>query len=296
MTLRFGGSTKCLLIVLLVSVVGCSSDGTRRPPPLDAPYQVDPTRSLFYQRTVGMRRAPPLHERGFKRLVVLYRSASVVYLDYLGLTAFSNQHYEARAEEFVPSNYGKNLVLELINASPHVSAAVVGDGQDEALDQIEAASGASEDSIAKFGLDWLADLRRSGVDALLVIRETSMPSPRGGDLWARMAPLGLYRAPRYPVRAYAGFEFLLLDATNGRQVKNSKFIQVSMAPVPAVRQISDPKFYTPVEKAAISEALKARIKNNVILALQLLKIIPAEDGEYLTYDPEVENPPGLYPE
>lgn len=296
-TLRLGSSLRCLLVVVCMSVTAAcaSGDGGAVPAPIAA-YQADPTKSIYYQTSVGMRRAPPLHERGIENLGLLYAPAPALHLDYVGITVFENRHDEIGAEKFVPPAFAKGLFLERINASPHVSVASIDGEYASLLDQIEQSWSTSEYYLADAGMSRLADLRRIGFDAILVVRERLLPDFISNRDWATLGPLGLYRRPFWEVQAYGGFEFFLIDTTTGKEIKNTRFLQISMAPVAGVKDVSAPELYTQVERSAISYALEARISNNVTLALRLLKIIPGEDGEYLTYDPEVENPPGLYPE
>lgn len=276
----------------LVFMAGCAEDMV---PGGMSRMAVTAERSLHYSRTVGMRRQPPLHERGVKSVGLLYEASDHMVLHNVGITIFENQRHEIDTRTLIPAGGVRDLFVNRINTSGQVEARVLSPAESVIGQHIKWSPALQGYRIGDDGAAILGDLRAAGLDALLIVWERERPDLIG-QVELTVADKGLYHRTFWSVYAFGIFEFLLIDTASGEEMENSRYVQVSMKAIPDLKWQGAFESYPATWQDVIVEAVKERVDNNVTMTLQLLKIIPGEDGEYLIYDPETEGTSDDYPQ
>ena len=255
----------------------------------------EPGYSVYYERSYGLRRMPPLHERGVDSIAVVYRPKSTVGFQYRGF--FRTTLYEAYSESILPRAFIEKLLLAELRRAPFVKARLLAPEEMRLLDHLSepAEPGLFLQASHDFDREWvfdetgkklLAAMKAEGVDALLIFEEPESmrnffgsSSPRD-----RLPPKGLWYRRNWGVHAVAAFRFVLIDTATGEPLENSSYFQASTEEVDVNPWKGQFENYSPVERKYIVKSIGERYFTNLKAMLQLLKVTPGEDGTFLNVD------------
>ena len=287
-----------LLFVSLALVLGaCETSGVSKPR----------SYSTNYAGSLALRKLPPPHERGIKTIALVYRSydKGLIVLEtnqasrtsaafgVIGLLvgaaidAANREEYEADADSMFRQSYFAERFYEEMKAAPYVKAYKLTAQDGITADALNDSKGFYEerrfDGTAR---EQLAALKAKGVDAILVVdeQEEIVYGGAAGSLPAK----GIYFFDDAG-SAVAGFRFSLIDTATGEEFEDSGFVQGSMDEVDLSRA-APLESYSDWERQRIRAALEVRVASNVRVMLELLKVVPGEDGNFLSFDP-YEKPP-----
>jgi len=285
-SLRFAALLPSLVLAVLLLLPGCAEMRTAGGP-------LGPNRNLgysaFYDKSGDLRRMPPLHERGVKSLAMIYLPRDQIVLRSYGLMGVNFRSSEVAIELVVPNGFVEDRLITESSSAPFVKTRLATPEETQLTEHttVDPATGAR--SFDDTGRQILAGLHGAGVDAVLVAEERESVS----DFVFQSAFLPLpskslvYKRGWDP-HAVAAFRFFLIDTATAKELENSSFTQASAATAP-IRWQNSFDLYSLGDRLVIKTALRERLANNVRAMLQLLKVIPGEDGAFLTFDPAEES-------
>ena len=272
---------------LAISLTSCGVGGLLGPSA--------PGYSVYYERSYGLRRMPPLHERGVDTLAVAYRPQRKIEFQYDGM--FRRTIDESISESVLPRAFVEKLLLAELRRAPIVKARVLAPDEMLVLDHLNkpAVPGWFLQAPNDFDREWvfdetgkwlLAAMKADGIDALLIIEEPDSMrnffisrSPRD-----RLPAKGLWYRRSWGVHAVAGFRFVLIDTATGAPLENSSYFQASTEEIDVNPWKGDFDSYSPAERKYIVKSVGERFFVNIKAMLQLLKVTAGPDGTFLDVD------------
>lgn len=288
---RSAVQTPPLLVGLALFISGCVTQSTAKPESAPAPVVLGIHQSAYLAGSVGPRRMPPPHERGVQSIAVLYLPRAEIELWYRGLTIFQARDYKADSKTVLPGAIFEEQLLAQSAEAPFVKLRFLSAEEARLADHISYNKWLGTRSIDDTGRAMLAALRARDVDQVLLVEE---PESLRDFIFGSDYPLptkGFYGKQFFGTYVIAGFHAVLIDTATSEEVQSSRFAQVSAAPLSLTLRGAF-EDHTEGEQKLMSAALRQRIVNNVKYMLQLLKVMPGDDGAFLTYDPVRDKPGG----
>ena len=230
-----------------------------------------------------------LHDVGIDNLLVVLdpvEKFTLVGVDAMGVT--QDTYFVPRTDALSPDFIEGRIVRE-INDAAFVKASVESEVRSGIAEYIAERKFSARYYVVEDGLLLLKDLRDSGIDAVLYIKEIEIINPFSKsliDVRIMLGSAGVVRTWQgvfygWDVTAYAGFEVALLTTKDGNEIDRRSYRQLSAKPLPDFEWRGLFEVYSEGEKSKLVAEIQERVENNIDMALKILKIIPIEGDRFL---------------
>jgi hypothetical protein len=227
----------------------------------------------------GLRRTPPLGQRGIDKMALLLDTRPVTDFVYVGLTIFQNKRFESDDPA---------LITDAIIAG-HFQRFFADKSAIELVDQTASKlkflpfiSFSAWNGEAKFVDDpaltaWLDEMAGQGIDAILLMQELDERDFLGKSGEA-IGSKGLYRRGKQ-VHVFGGFRICVIDIHTRKLMKNTYFAQGATKITDTLPLRKEYSEYTGDERKQLAAELSGIYAFNIERALLALKVDQSEATE-----------------